>query len=53
MRNARALKALLLEKGWRDEHLRYLEAEDAPHSETAWAARVEGILEFLFPVTGA
>lgn len=54
LRNARALKALLLQKGWRlGGDLRYLEAQDAPHSEAAWAARVEGILEFLFPVTGA
>ena len=51
VRNARALRGLLTQHGWRpDEDLQYLEAQDAPHSEAAWAARVEGILEFLFPV---
>ncbi len=50
LRNARALKALLKARGWTPgEDLRYLEAPDAPHSEAAWAARVEGVLEFLFP----
>lgn len=54
VRNARALKALLLQKGWRTgADLHYLEAHDAPHAESAWAARVEGILEFLFPVRAA
>lgn len=54
VRNARALKALLLRRGWavgRDLH--YLEAADAAHAESAWAARVEPILEFLFPITAA
>jgi len=50
LRNARALKALLLEKGWADgDDLRYVEARGAPHSEAAWAARIGPILEYLFP----
>jgi predicted alpha/beta superfamily hydrolase len=52
VRNTRALRGVLLEKGWvagRDLH--YLEATDAPHSESAWADRVGPMLEFLFPVT--
>ena len=51
VRNARALKRILEEKGWRvgtDVH--YLEAVDAPHSEWAWAQRVAPMLEFLFPL---
>lgn len=54
VRNARALKGLLLAKGWKaGADLHYLEAHDAPHSESAWAARVEGLLEFLFPARSA
>jgi predicted alpha/beta superfamily hydrolase len=50
LRNARALKGLLLAKGWREgADLHYLEALEAPHSESAWAARVAPMLEFLFP----
>ena len=49
LRNARALKALLLDKGWSADRLHYVEVKDAPHSEGAWAERVEGLLEFLFP----
>lgn len=50
LRNARALKGALQQKGWLPgDDLRYLEAHDAGHSESAWAARMEGILEFLFP----
>lgn len=54
VRNARALNAVLLQKGWsagRDFH--YVEAEDAHHGESAWAARVPALLEFLFPLTAS
>lgn len=52
VRNVRALKGLLKEKGWKaGRDLRYLEAQDAPHSESAWADRVAPLLEFLFPAT--
>jgi predicted alpha/beta superfamily hydrolase len=52
VRNARALKGLLVQKGWKAGiDLHYLEAPDAPHSEAAWSVRVAPLLEFLFPVT--
>ena len=47
---ARVLRDLLVEKGWRlYDDLHYLEAEGADHSESAWAARVDPVLRFLFP----
>lgn len=51
VRNCRTLKGLLQKKGWRATagDLHYLEAHDAPHSESAWAERVAPLLEFLFP----
>ncbi len=48
--NARLLKEALIRKGWKPEKdLSYFEADGAEHNERAWAARVESILEFLFP----
>jgi len=48
--DARLLKETLQKKGWKPgKDLNYFEAEGAEHNETAWAARVEPILEFLFP----
>lgn len=50
VRNARLLRDTLIKKGWHaGKDLKYLEASDAEHNEQAWAARVELILEFLFP----
>ena len=47
---ARLLKNALVKKGWKlEKDLKYLEAQGAEHNEKAWAARVEQILEFLFP----
>jgi predicted alpha/beta superfamily hydrolase len=47
---ARLFKETLVRKGWRlGKDLEYFEAEGAVHNEGAWAARVEQILEFLFP----
>jgi predicted alpha/beta superfamily hydrolase len=47
---ARLLKETLIKKGWTlGKNLKYLEAPDAEHNERAWAARVEAMLEFLFP----
>src|SRR5207244_9393636 len=47
---ARLLKETLIKKGWKAEKdLKYCEAAGAGHNERAWAARVEQILEFLFP----
>jgi len=48
--NARKLRDLLLEQGWRlHDDLHYLEAEGADHSEGAWSVRVDPALRFLFP----
>jgi len=48
--DARLLKETLIKKGWKSgTNLGYFEAEGAEHNERAWAARVERILEFLFP----
>jgi predicted alpha/beta superfamily hydrolase len=47
---ARLLKESLMRQGWRAEKdLKYFEAEGAEHNERAWAARLDQILEFLFP----
>ena len=47
---ARLLKNALVKKGWKlEKDLKYFEAQGAEHNERAWAARVEQILEFLFP----
>ena len=47
---ARLLRETLIQKGWKPEKdLNYFEAEGAVHNESAWAARVERILTFLFP----
>jgi predicted alpha/beta superfamily hydrolase len=49
--DARLLRDALLRKGWRQpDDFRYFEADGAEHNEKAWAARVELILRFLFPV---
>ncbi|HYO12058.1 MAG TPA: alpha/beta hydrolase-fold protein [Thermoanaerobaculia bacterium] len=48
----RELRDILVAKGWKEgSDLRYVEAKDAGHDETAWAARVEEMLRFLFPRT--
>jgi predicted alpha/beta superfamily hydrolase len=54
VRNARALRGMLRKKGWTPgSDLHYLEVQDAPHAESAWAARFGQILEVLFPATGS
>ncbi len=46
---ARLLEKALVTKGWKPgKDLKYFEAEGAEHM-SAWAARVESILTFLFP----
>jgi predicted alpha/beta superfamily hydrolase len=46
---ARLLRDTLSNRGWKlGKDLQYFEAEGAEHSERAWAARTEQILEFLF-----
>lgn len=48
--DVRALRDAMVEKGWRlGDDLAYTEVDGAPHSEAAWAARVDQVLEFLFP----
>ena len=48
--DVRALKRLLVKKGWRvGKDLEYREIEDGKHSEYAWAERVGPMLKFLFP----
>jgi predicted alpha/beta superfamily hydrolase len=47
---ARLLKKTLIRKGWEEgKDFKYFEAEGAEHNEKAWAARMDQILEFLFP----
>lgn len=45
VQGARALRDAVRARGW---NTAYLEAEGAGHDETAWAARVEGMLRFLY-----
>lgn len=45
---ARALRAALQAAGWNGRQLAYLEVPDASHDEAAWAARVAGMLGFLY-----
>jgi predicted alpha/beta superfamily hydrolase len=48
--DARRLRDCLIKKGWQlGENLAYFEAEDAKHTESAWAQRVGPMLKFLFP----
>ena len=50
LKYARLLRDALVKKGWEEGvDLAYVEAEGAPHNETAWAKRMPAILEFLFP----
>ena len=47
----RALKEILRANGWKDgEDLAYYEFPEARHDETAWAARFDSVLKFLYPV---
>lgn len=48
--NARSLRDALVAKGWViGDDLAYLEAPGGEHNERSWAARVDGVLKFLFP----
>jgi predicted alpha/beta superfamily hydrolase len=48
--DARALRDGLIRKGWKlGENLAYYEAENAEHTESSWAKRVDPMLKFLFP----
>lgn len=53
LNNARALRDALVAKGWTvGDDLSYLEAEGGEHNEHSWAARIESVLKFLFPLPG-
>jgi predicted alpha/beta superfamily hydrolase len=45
----RALRDILLKKGWTNAELYYEEDKKADHSERAWSKRAPRMLEFLFP----
>ena len=48
--DARALRDVLLSKGWAlGADLQYLEIQNGIHSESAWAARIDQILAYLYP----
>ena len=48
--DARLLRETLTRKGWKlGRDLGYAEREGAEHNERSWAARVEPMLQFLFP----
>lgn len=48
--DVRALKRLLIKKGWRaGKDLEYREIDGGKHTESAWAERVGPMLKFLFP----
>lgn len=49
-RDARDLKDVLVEKGWREgRDLAFYVDPGAKHNEAAWAGRIDSILTFLFP----
>jgi hypothetical protein len=48
--DARALRDALISKGWQlGDDLAHFEADGAEHTESAWAQRVDPMLQFLFP----
>jgi predicted alpha/beta superfamily hydrolase len=49
LNDVRALRDRLQERGWDNFTLRYYEDRRGDHSERAWAARAQRMLEFLFP----
>ena len=50
---SRRLRDALVARGWTEgDDLAHVEAEGAPHNETAWAKRLPAVLEFLFPAAG-
>lgn len=48
VQDTRALRDALLQKGWADTDLHYIEAQNAPHNERAWAERMPDMLKFLY-----
>lgn len=45
----RALRDALVERGWGDDELRYVEIDGGEHTEDAWAARFGDVLRWLYP----
>lgn len=53
LEDVRALRRTLQARGWQEGvDLAYREEEGAPHSEAAWAGRVDPMLKFLFAGRG-
>jgi predicted alpha/beta superfamily hydrolase len=46
---ARQLQKSLMARGWNAATLSYTEDREGGHDEASWAARVEGMLRFLYP----
>ena len=51
--DVRMLRDRLVAKGWDEEHFEYFEDRRGDHSERAWAARAQTMLEHLFPPVSA
>jgi predicted alpha/beta superfamily hydrolase len=52
LRDTDLLHRRLLDRGWRDNiDLKYFRVPNGLHSETAWAARFDQVLQFLFPIS--
>ena len=47
LNDVRRMRQLLVEKGYGDDLLQYMEDDGAVHNETAWARRLPGALRFL------
>lgn len=47
--HTRPIRDALQARGWSGTNLAYVEDADGRHDELSWAARVEGMLKFLFP----
>jgi predicted alpha/beta superfamily hydrolase len=48
--DTRLLRDALVAEGWKEgEDLQYVEVPGAVHTETAWAARIDQILKYLYP----
>lgn len=48
VQDTRVLRDLLLDIGWTEKTFKYVEAQNAPHNERAWAERVPDMLRFLY-----
>jgi predicted alpha/beta superfamily hydrolase len=46
--NVRILKEALIDKGWPERQIEYIEAPNAGHNERAWAEQAKSMLLFLY-----